>query len=73
MTEPRCERTDLPVSMCAHCRPSPVCGGVAPDERGPVFTAEYHGTCAICDDHISPGDEIARLREGGYACEECLT
>lgn len=74
MTEARCERSDLPVPMCAHCRghQDPL-GRLGEDDVGPLFTASYRSRCDRCDGDIHPGDTIAAfIDEAGYACEECL-
>lgn len=67
MSEPRCEWSDLPVSMCAHCRTPEDNQPSEPTQR---FTARYPGRCANCDDPIEPGDEIAAT-DDGYLCERC--
>ncbi|WP_280389288.1 hypothetical protein [Nocardia wallacei] len=63
MAEPICDLTELPVSMCAHCRQQQL------PQPGPLrwFTAQYRGRCANCGDPIDPGDEIAAT-EDGYVC-----
>lgn len=72
MTEPRCDRTDLPVSMCAHCRGHDVTPSTARDYE-PLFTARYDGRCAECDDPIDAGERIAPLADGsGYIHEDCI-
>ena len=75
MTEPRCERTDLPVSMCAHCRGH----DHTPDgvRFGTTIAARYPGRCALCDDHIEPDDLIAVVLDDhggadGWACTACV-
>jgi hypothetical protein len=70
----RCERTDLPVDGCAHCRPKvvdPVLDDVL--ELGPRFTAQFSGACGSCDGYIHAGETIAALVDGpGYACPACI-
>lgn len=63
MSEPRCELTELLVSMCAHCREEQL------PEPEPLrwFEAQYPGRCAACGSPIEPGDEIAAT-ENGYVC-----
>lgn len=68
---PICPRSDLPKAWCNHCR-APVPAGQLPLHHGRPFTAQYHGTCAVCDGHIAPGSQTARLIGAGYACEECI-
>ncbi|NUS59163.1 MAG: hypothetical protein HOV66_30545 [Streptomycetaceae bacterium] len=74
--EERCERSDLPTSMCAHCR--------GHEERGTeltaadvvvsaAFEARFPGRCEGCGNAIREGDAIAPLRDSsGYVCPECL-
>lgn len=61
--EPECPRTELPVSMCAHCRqqdlPTP--------EPLHWFSALYPGICADCGRRFDAGDDIAST-EDGYIC-----
>lgn len=71
ISEPRCEKTELYVSQCAHCRPTPdplVLDSEAVEHR---FEAVYSGHCTICDGPIRAGETIARLTTGGYACTSC--
>lgn len=74
--ERRCERTDLPASMCAHCRGH--LDPAAPADLGTgdllsSFPARYDGRCDNCDGPIREGDTIAALVDGsGYACTRCL-
>lgn len=79
-TEPRCERTDLPVSMCSHClghdesfldRPGR-CGEV--EALGDPFVARYPGRCAGCDSGVKVGDQLWRTKDDqGYVCAECAS
>ena len=73
MTEDRCERTDLYVSQCGHCR-----GHVAPDEeaardRASVvgepgwIEAVYRGKCSNCGDWFPEGTPIRRTGGGWLA------
>lgn len=61
--EPECPLTELPVSMCAHCRkrdlPKP--------EPLDWFTARFPGRCVECGRPIETGDDIAST-EDGYVC-----
>jgi hypothetical protein len=75
---PICPRSDLPTAWCGHCRQQEAVPGqlglTFTEDHGPVFTAQYPGTCAVCDGFIKPDTQIARLRRGGgYACEDCLS
>ena len=57
----RCDKTDLPTDMCAHCR------GVDLPERedsGDAIRARFSGHCNGCDREIEPGDWIRKV---GYA------
>jgi predicted RNA-binding Zn-ribbon protein involved in translation (DUF1610 family) len=70
--ELRCERTELLVEQCAHCRP-PVDDQV-PDEDIEVVwrgIARYDGQCPGCGGRIREGDPIARTGDNRYVCEEC--
>lgn len=70
--EPRCALTELPVSMCGHCR-APKAEPVPEVEISHFLLARYPGACAVCGGHISPDDRIGRLADQpGYACEDCL-
>lgn len=61
----RCERTDLPVFMCAHCR------GEDLPKPDPLrwFTVRFPGACVACGHPIEPGDEIAATPDGYVCCE----
>lgn len=63
MTELECELTELPVSMCAHCRKQAL---PAPEPLR-WFTARFEGRCADCRRLIEAGDDIAET-EDGYIC-----
>lgn len=77
-TEPRCEKTDLLVSMCDHCRPK-LSVGVQQSRRRvgnatmPAIEAQYDGWCPECDEAIEAGvDMIVRSDDDGYWIhEEC--
>lgn len=70
--EARCEKTELFVSQCAHCRHIEAPSRIATGEFGVRFRAQYDGTCASCLGPIEQGEIIARLFDGGFACEGCL-
>jgi hypothetical protein len=65
--EPRCDRCDLPESMCT-------CAKQAAVDRAErqwantevVVTAEFPGTCTTCDGPIVPGQRIARRGESRW-------
>jgi uncharacterized protein with PIN domain len=83
MTDARCERSDLPASMCAHCRGhvEPVRRPRAPLVVPPLgFTeARYEGWCGECGERIWKGEKISpafrRMPNGSdktiWICEEC--
>jgi hypothetical protein len=71
-TELRCDRTELPVSMCAHCRGHDDPMKLSTGEFGVPFIASYDGRCGACDGRIRVGEITARLAAGGYGCERCL-
>ncbi len=66
----RCERTDLYVSQCGHCRPTP-----EPELIDLVITnrfpARFPGQCPVCDGRIREDDNIGRTEDGEYVCEKC--
>lgn len=77
----RCDRTDLLVSDCDHCRrpkspPAPVTPGLEEldfgdqGDVGPVFTARYYSDCPECGNKVEPGDQ-ARMVDGEATHEEC--
>jgi hypothetical protein len=84
--EARCRLSDLPESMCAHCRghdgPAVIDPGsprTAPvvllddDEFGPAFTSRFDGWCAVCGERTYEGQIIAKLTDdSGYACARHL-
>jgi hypothetical protein len=73
MTEPRCARTDLLVSACAHCRGDEDPPGSIRDNLSPPtywISARYDGGCPRCHDAVSEGDRIA-LCDGVWVCENC--
>ncbi len=63
MSAERCELTDLPIEMCAHCR------GLDLPKPPPTdwFPARFSGFCADCRKPIEVGDDIAST-EDGYIC-----
>lgn len=60
--EQRCERSDLPVSMCSHCR------NTGTLERTRI--ADYRTECHNCPRMINPGERIGRV-EGRWVCANC--
>lgn len=74
MAEPRCEISDLPVSMCAHCLGQTL--GDEPDHTKPevvsTWEARYHGVCSACSASIKPGEPMGRTKDEAYVCQGCL-
>jgi len=71
MSETVCELTELPVSMCSHCRPKlpPV-----PERTaivGQLIAARYAGHCGECSELIVEGDLIGCTEDGYWICEHC--
>lgn len=80
-SDPRCERTDLPRSMCAHCKGlEDFASNIDDYKLARTFKARYEGNCAIEPSHvIFKWDDISRvvrvdnpfLPVAGYACRVC--
>ena len=71
MSEERCERSELPVSMCAHCK------GVDKVETfehvvEKKIIAQYSGSCGSCGDRVEAGVTTIGLSEDGWVCEGCF-
>ncbi|MFD8496295.1 hypothetical protein [Amycolatopsis sp. NPDC059657] len=68
----RCALSDLPKDSCSHCRPGGDRPPVKVDGRHRIFTAQFPGTCAVCDEPYPAGVLIARLPDSvGYAGPCC--
>lgn len=69
----RCERTELFVDQCAHCRgvPPPETLELNPYTFGPWFPARYDGECTECGVDFAAGDEIRSDGFGGWLCGDC--
>lgn len=81
MTDERCERTELLVDQCAHCRghADPAAEALAAErldrhaedpEDAIRIPARFAGRCPSCGEHIHPGDTIVRRAEA-WCCTEC--
>lgn len=84
MSEPRCDRTELLVSACAHCRPEPAQAVLAP-ARGPVgdlddldfdsprlptTLAQHSNPCPCwCGERIEAGVDTIVKTEFGWVLE----
>ena len=82
MTDPICDRTDLPASMCSHCRGlpwHPVIDEAAMVEANPgrpptllVLRAEFESECPTCGQQIERGDTIVKDQSRQrFVCAEC--
>lgn len=81
MTEQRCVKTELPVSMCAHCKGLDDVVDLTEDYRlDAVFRSRYTSVCSIDSEHrIAKGDQIAKITRTDnpflgvllYACPRC--
>lgn len=67
----RCDLTELPKVMCAHCLGHTEQQPDRPGQLGPWFDAAYESLCSGCGWGIEPGDRIRADGEGGYLCEGC--
>lgn len=70
MIEKRCEWSDLPETMCAHCR------GLTLEDNATLgvtqrFTARRGGRCPNCKNLYRAGDRIGKTTEGEYICGTC--
>jgi hypothetical protein len=72
VTEPRCERTELLVSQCSHCRGDEDLPGNRDALPPPSAwtTARYEGHCPECEGDIDVGDRIA-LCGDVWVCGSC--
>lgn len=81
-TEERCVQSDLPKSMCSHCRPAsePTIEEsritdfgalLAKSVQGKWFTANYSGDCSICGERFERGEEIRADGSGGWQGRDC--
>lgn len=84
MSAPICDRTDLPPSMCSHCRGLPwnppvdeaalveALPGRPPSLVPSGLRAEFESDCPSCGDQIERGDLIVRdPLSKRYVCTEC--
>lgn len=74
MTAPveRCEQSDLPPDMCAHCRGDQLDTGLGDFEIDYTFTAGRAGPCANCSSRIEPGDQVGVTTDREYVCGRCI-
>lgn len=82
MTQPatdRCEKTDLLVTDCAHCRGSLSIEDQIRAEHVEIaarpgwHTAIYPGACSVCRDPFAPGTPITRDADGGWMAACCAS
>lgn len=87
MSETLCHRSDLPPSMCWHCRPAPewtppaLMEGVyhPPTHKGEpmprfIFSALTACRCAWCHRTIRPGERMGHDTDtGDNVCAECVS
>lgn len=72
----RCEMTELPTDMCAHCLghreepTAPARTALAVADR-PWFTALYPGRCAGCGEPFQPGAQIRMAAPTGWLAVCC--
>lgn len=76
VTEERCERTDLLVSQCAHCRPAPPPTPRDTSAFGPWFVARFESDCdgdggPQCLGVIEEGEPCRSDGDGGWLCQGC--
>lgn len=75
MTDDECPMTELPRSMCAHCKGyDPLPGQralfvVNPDSY--TVLAVRESICRACNDDVLAGDSITRT-DGGWVHTECV-
>ena len=70
-SEKRCERSDLFVSACAHCRDVPPSFADHDYEVSVVIGANYAGRCQGCGQSYDVGAMIGRSEEAGWVLMEC--
>lgn len=76
--EERCEKYELLVSQCSHCRGLDIKPkAVNPNTFVGYFPAKFPGNCAECDEPFTPPDMIQRNSKGlgwvGTCCGEDST
>lgn len=67
----RCDLTELPKVMCAHCLGHTEQQVNRPGQLGPWFDARYPGRCTNCGDYFDTGNRIRADGQGGYLGECC--
>lgn len=76
--DPICDRTDLPESMCSHCRGL---DGELPGQRSLFIVApnswaspaRYEGVCQACHGVIEIHDSITPTTDNQWVHTECAT
>lgn len=78
MADPRCDKSDLPPSMCSHCRGGQQDRYAAArrerllDQPG-VVAAKFPGRCGACGEPTRLGEGIMRNPDGhGWLGECCM-
>lgn len=72
----RCDRTDLYMDQCAHCRGHDDMRRPQEPEPGPKgrpFQAAYAGRCSSCDERFEAFAYIRADGEGKWEAECCFT
>jgi len=73
----RCDLTDLPADMCAHClghkdtEQQATTDREALLSRGNWLTAKFRGRCADCGEWYAAGTAIRRNDPDGWTAECC--
>lgn len=71
MTDTTCDRTDLPVTMCAHCRGHDQPAVDPPEALGLPIRAQFGGRCDVCEHGIPVDAEIIRTEDYGWVHLDC--
>lgn len=75
---PRCDLTDLPTDMCAHCLGHQDPERAAAQDRARLlasgqrwFPAQFPGACEHCGERFEPGAAIRMEAQAGWRAECC--